>query len=101
MKNKPSTNRANRDAGGRFAAGNAGGPGNPHARKVAKLRAALLQAVKPADLRGVVEKLLGSAKAGDVQAAKLIIDRVLGPPLPSDIIDRLESLENFLRESEK
>ena len=52
-KRKPSANGDNggRDALGRFGPGNAGGPGNPHARKVAQLRTALLRSVKASDLR--------------------------------------------------
>ena len=42
----PSPKGANsRDAKGRFAAGNGGGPGNPYTRRVANLRATLLHAV--------------------------------------------------------
>ena len=36
-----SPNRLNRDEHGRFLPGNRGGPGNPHGKKVARLRAAL------------------------------------------------------------
>ena len=80
MSASPSTNGSNgRGSGGRFAKGNAGGPGNPHARKVAQLRSTLLRAISSGDLRAVVKKLLDQAKAGDVQAAKLVIERCLGP----------------------
>ena len=59
MSASPSTNGPDgRDARGRFAKGNAGGPGNPHARKVAQLRSALLRAVSAGDLRAVVKKLV-------------------------------------------
>jgi hypothetical protein len=100
MSVSPSTNGSNgRGSGGRFAKGNAGGPGNPHARKVAQLRSALLQAVSGRDLKAIVKKLLEQAKGGDVQAAKLVIERCLGPAVPADIIERLEELETFMRES--
>jgi hypothetical protein len=41
-----------RTALGRFAKGNAGGPGNPHAKRVTALREALLAAVTDADIKG-------------------------------------------------
>jgi hypothetical protein len=76
---KPSTNGTNgRDSGGRFAKGNAGGPGNPHARRVARLRSALLRAVTPADLKAVLAALVKKAKRGDVAAARELLDRLFG-----------------------
>ena len=75
----PSTNGANeRTAGGRFAPGNAGGPGNPHAQQTARLRAALLEAVSEDDLRDVVIKLVELAKAGSIPAIREPLDRSLG-----------------------
>ena len=78
---KPSPNGSNgRQSGGRFAKGNAGGPGNPHARRVAELRAALLERIADGDLRDIVEMLLSKAKAGDIAAAKEVLDRAIGRP---------------------
>ena len=67
-----------RDAGGRFVKGHAGGPGNPHSQKVQQLRTALLAAVSPEDLVEVVKALITNAKAGDVFAARELLDRCLG-----------------------
>ena len=79
--NVPSTNGSNgRGAGGRFAVGNAGGPGNPHGRRVAQLRAALLDAVTDDDLQAIVAKLVEMAKGGDLRAMKEVLDRTLGKP---------------------
>lgn len=79
---EPSTNGANgRGSGGRFAAGNAGGPGNPHAKRVAELRAVLLAAVTDRDLRAIVAKLVERAKAGELPAIRELLDRLLGKPL--------------------
>lgn len=78
---------------GRFAAGNPGGPGNPHAAQVAKLRSALLKAVTPEDMEQIVGVLVARAKEGDVTSAREVILRTLGRPLESDIMDRLERLE--------
>jgi len=51
----PSTNGDNgdRDERGRFARGNPGGTGNPHAAKVARLRSALLNAVTEQDIMDI------------------------------------------------
>jgi hypothetical protein len=63
------------------------------AHKVSRLRSALLQAVSGADLRCVVNRLADAAKKGNVSAAKLLLDRLLGPALPLDIEQRLAALE--------
>lgn len=78
----PSTNGpiGGRDAAGRYTRGNPGGPGNPMAAKVAALRKALFAAVRPSDLKAVVKRLVDEAKGGDVQAARVLLDRLLGAP---------------------
>ena len=79
----PSPNGANgdgRDRRGRFALGNPGGPGNPYARRVAELRAALLNAVTPEDVAELARALLTQAKAGDVAAARLVLSYAVGRP---------------------
>lgn len=70
-----------RDAAGRFIAGNRAGRGNPHARRVARLRSALLQEVGPDDLRAVIRAMLDAAKGGDVAAAGLLLQHTLGRPM--------------------
>ncbi len=67
-----------RAAGGRFAVGNAGGPGNPHVRETARLRSVLLAAVSDDDIKVIVAKLLKKAKAGDLRAIREVLDRTLG-----------------------
>lgn len=77
----PSTNGANgRDANGRFASGNAGGPGNPNARRSAELRQAVLDAVSADDIAEVIRKLIEMAKSGDPAAIKELLNRVIGRP---------------------
>ena len=75
----PSPNGANgRDASGRFVKGWKGGPGNPHARQVAAIRSVLMSAVSDDDLRVILSALVKRAKAGDVMAAREVLDRLLG-----------------------
>lgn len=69
-----------RDTRGRFAPGNKGGPGNPHAAKVARLRKALVGAVSEKDVRALAKDMVREARAGNVQAAKLLLSYLLGPP---------------------
>lgn len=87
-----------RDSRGRFAKGNAGGPGNPHARRVAALRTTLIREVTRDDIRAIVRKLIEQAKDGDIQAAREVLTRVLGRPVEHDILERLCSLEELLEE---
>jgi hypothetical protein len=96
--NQPSTTGNGRDGGGRFAPGNQYAKGNPHAAHVARLRAALLHAVSPDDMREVVAKLVEKAKTGDVPAVRELIERTTGRVLEADLLDRLERLENALEE---
>jgi hypothetical protein len=83
---------------GTFAPGHKFAKGKPHAAKVQKLRSALLNAVKVEDLKAIVTQLVTVAKEGDVSAAKLLFDRLLGPPLPLDIEERLKAVERLLQE---
>jgi hypothetical protein len=69
-----------RDAKGRFAAGNPGGPGNPFARRTAELRREFLAEASGEDLRAVCRALLERAKGGDVAAAKLALGYLVGKP---------------------
>jgi len=70
--------RNGRTARGRFAKGNPGGPGNPHSRRVAALREALLESVTEDDIRAVAEALVSKAKGGDIPAVRELLDRLLG-----------------------
>jgi hypothetical protein len=63
---------------------------------VARLRSALFKAVTPEDLTEVVRALVQSAKSGDVAATKELLQRLLGPPVEFDLIERMEALEKQL-----
>ncbi|MBL8964282.1 MAG: hypothetical protein JNK70_09440, partial [Phycisphaerae bacterium] len=81
----PDGSRSDRDGRGRFAAGNRGGPGNPLAPQVAKLRAAMIGAVSPKDMRAITDKLVELARAGNVAAIKEVFERTLGKPQEADL----------------
>ena len=76
-----------RDGHGRFTKGNPGGPGNPHAAQVAQLRSALLDAVTTEDVQAVARRMVEEAKAGNVQAGRELLDRVLGKAHQSQSTD--------------
>lgn len=84
---------AARTSRGRFAAGNSGGPGNPHARAVGQLRAAMMASITPQDVSAVVAALVAQAKAGEPWAVRELLDRVLGKPEAIDLLERLDDLE--------
>jgi hypothetical protein len=88
---KPGTE--GRGAGGRFAAGNRFGQGNPHARRMAALRQAFLSTATEERMRDLGEKLYAAAVGGDWQAAKLFLLFVIGRPADAvnpDTLDRDE-----------
>ena len=93
----PSRNGVNgRDPAGRFAPGNAGGPGNPHAKQVGALRSAMLRAISEEDMQEIVAKLVALARSGNVPAAKEVLDRCLGKVQEADLLERLDLLEGVL-----
>ena len=80
----PNTNgkkTAGRGAGGRFAIGNEGSPGRPPGRGVvAEMRETLAT-----DLHKIIETLKAQALAGDPQAIRIILDRVLPSLRPVEL----------------
>jgi hypothetical protein len=88
-------NGSGRTPSGQFAAGNKYARGNPFARKAQQLRSALFRAVSVTDLRAIVKALVNDAKAGDVQAARLVLGYTLGDPQPFDLLERIERLESL------
>jgi uncharacterized membrane-anchored protein len=69
------------------------------AAKVAQLRAALLDAIKPEDMRLVAQALVEQAKAGDIASVRELLSRALGRPLEADILERIEKLEQLLEKA--
>jgi hypothetical protein len=95
----PETNPANPnpartespEACGRFAKGNPGGRGNPVSRHIAVLRQALLNCVTEEDIIAITKAVIEEAKAGNMPAAKLIFQYVLGKPGSAPELDGAES----------
>ena len=85
-----------RAARGRFAKGNRGGRGGAP-RKVNTLRKALLGAVTVEDLKLIVAGMIGMAKAGDVDAAKLVLSYGVGSPDRVHDAVQLEARESILQ----
>ena len=90
--------RPDRDDEGRYTRGNPGGPGNPYARQVAKLRSRLIQSVTDEDFDEVAAKLIELAKGGDVPAIKLFLSYLIGkptaPPAEPDDLD-VHEMQHF------
>ena len=76
---------------GRFLPGWQGGPGNPFAGQVARLRAAMLEAIAPDDLHAIVRALIKRARGGDVAAAREVFDRTLGRPAAGPLLDHADA----------
>ncbi len=87
------TTKTGRDANGRFAPGNPGGPGNPYTRQTALLRQVVLDELNEVEVRIIVQRLKARAVGGDVQAIKLVLAYAVGKPenaVNPDEVDRLE-----------
>jgi len=84
------------DAKGKFAKGNKLGTGNPHAKKVADHRMAMMNAVTPADTKAVVKKLLEMALAGEGWAAKEYLDRFVGKVKQEVSVEGQTTLKTYL-----
>lgn len=93
---QPAGQPVGRGKDGKFAPGNKCARGNPHGKKVAQLRTAMLGAVSQKDFRLVFKKMLELAKKGDTTAAKILVDRMLGPPHDIDYAERFERLEDLI-----
>src|SRR5262249_61920857 len=79
-----------RDAIGRFAKGNPGGPGNQYYRRQAQLKRLLLESVTDEDVLSVMQVLLGLARGGDLAAIKLFLEYSVGKPSKEVDPDREE-----------
>lgn len=97
MADEPSETGDNgRDERGRFTTGNQAARGNPYARRVAAFRSALYEALTPEEVKELVRKLFNQAMGGDAAAARIILDRLYGPPVALDIEERMHHLEQLV-----
>lgn len=78
---------------GRFAPGNQLSKGNVTARRVARLRSEILRSETPEDVAAVIAAMRAKAMGGDAVAAKVYLDRVLGPVTPIEVQTRIADLE--------
>jgi hypothetical protein len=78
---------------GRFAMGNRGGPGNPHARHCARMLELFRNCISDDEMIQLFRILYTKAMDGDVSAAKLVLAYKVGKPVDCpnpDTIDRDE-----------
>ena len=68
--------------GGLFAKGNtiSKGFGNPNAKRMSEYKKALIACGSEEDIQRLYSTLMAAALAGDVQAAKLLLDHLVGRP---------------------
>lgn len=79
------------DHRGKFAPGNKlGKGGNPYFTKMAAFKRALYESVLEGDVKEVFAAMVREAKGGDVAAAKLVLQYLVGAPpdLPNDAADK-------------
>ena len=86
-----------RDKLGRFLPDNQGGPGNPFGRKVARNRRLILAAFTDEEVMAFVRKQYEFAMNGNAAAAKLLMQYLVGKPLPAASPDRVNHEEWEMR----
>ncbi|CAN5307126.1 hypothetical protein BH10PLA2_BH10PLA2_17070 [soil metagenome] len=79
-----------RDASGHFPKGNAGGPGNPHARHCANMLTLFRSCIDAQRLEALIKVLYDKAYAGDLGAIKLIVSYSIGKPTHAPQPDGIE-----------
>jgi hypothetical protein len=85
-----------RDHRGRFLPGNPGGPGNPHVRELARLRALWREMTPDVVFESLQGALLGKALAGHFPALKLYLEYMMGKPDKGVDVDELDVHELLL-----
>src|SRR4051794_15732551 len=77
----PPASDGGRGKDGAFGKGNQfGRGGNPYLKRIKYLKAHLLAAATPEQIRAVIVKMGEQAAAGDVPSARVYLDHVLGKP---------------------
>ena len=70
-----------RDASGKFVQGNKASPGRPPKEREEKYREIFNTTITFARFARIVDKLGQKAEKGDTQAAKILFDYLIGPPV--------------------
>jgi hypothetical protein len=70
--------------------GNAGGPGNPHARHCARMLEMFRNSITDEEMYGLCRALFERASGGDMAALKMVWQYKLGKPLPAPHPDRID-----------
>lgn len=87
--------QTDRQPDGRFAPGNRAAAGR-NAKRVESWRRTFRGAVSNADLRAIIRQLVQQAREGDTTAARILLDRCLGPAEAHDLLARVEEVEQRL-----
>jgi hypothetical protein len=74
---------------GKFAKGNPGGPGNPHARECARILHIMQSGIADEEMLQLTRKLIELGLAGDVGAIKVILAYKIGKPQLAPMPDLL------------
>ena len=56
----------------------------------------MVAAVTPDDVADIMQALVAQAKAGDIAAARLVLERVFGKVADSETLQRIETLETAI-----
>jgi len=56
----------------------------------------MVAAVTPADVAAIMQALVAKAKAGDIAAARLVLERVFGRVSDTETLERIEALETAI-----
>jgi len=90
---RPSPHGGGRGGDGRFVAGNKFGRGNPLAGRASRIRAVLLRKMSPAVAGRIADRLIAQAQTGDMVAIRELLDRTIGKPSATELLERVEQLE--------
>lgn len=82
-----------RNSKGQFTRGNSGGPGNPFGRYTAMLRSTFMQAATAEHMQQLATTLINFAIAGDLAAARLVLNYTIGKPAAAVDPDRMDLTE--------
>ena len=81
-----------RNGSGQFTTGNGGGPGRPTGYRTALART--LDNIPDADVQAIRDRIVEQAKGGDMQAAKILLDRKWPVPKGAPVNFDLPAVES-------